>query len=673
MRDSRSAPGAGLDQRLVVGTVIALAIVVLVITWVGIAEKRSDSMTLLVMQGKSFTEALAQAADNAIASENVYDFLVHQRYGEIVTEVASIPQNQIDDQVLARVALDHQLHGVYVFDSLGQPVAGGIVRGPRTSPPDFVLQEMQNLVENPEAKFLLLLDPGQTPSEAIHYYLELTNDLDRIILVVADALYYVNALQQTQIGYLAQKMSREPGVEYIVYQSTDGIVFSSRRISELLSIDADPFLTRALDADTIVQRIITVDRRNVMELVRPFSTPDYQFGLLRIGLSLEGYYAVSGAFDRQMIALAVVLFALVVAVVLYLNSRRKRHEIDQRYRHIKSITDKIFEEMRTGVAVVNEKGHLTLANEAFERIFNISAGVGRPWDTLITHPDLAFENLVSNRFGNEIEVDLTAGKETRTILVAVSHLGERGGGPSGNVIVVYDITRLKEFEQRSARKERLSELGDLAAGVAHEIRNPLNTISIAAQRLAAEFKPTENESGYQTFTSQIREETRRLNTIITRFLALARDEQRHDTRIELENFVAGVVSLLKIEAEQVGIDLNYQCEAGLSVKADEDALKQIFTNLFANAREAFKGDHGRIDITCTRNNDKAEIRFTDSGPGVDSQISNKIFTPYFTTKESGTGLGLPTVHRIVTAMGGEITCEPSRQGAVFVILLPVSK
>ena len=672
MRDFNSGSGARLDQRLVIGIVVALAIVVFVITWVGIAEKRSDSMTLLVMQGKSFTEVLAQAAENAIASENVYDFLVHQRYSEIVTEVATIPSDQVGDQLLARVALDHQLHGVYVFDSLGQPVAGGIVRGPRTSPPDFVLEEIQNLLENPEAKFLLLLDPGQTPSEAIHYYLELTNDLDRIILVVADALYYVNALQQTQIGYLAQKMSREPGVEYIVYQSTDGIVFSSRRISELLAIDADPFLSRALEADTIVQRIITVDRRNVMELVRPFSTPDYQFGLLRIGLSLEGYYAVSGAFDRQMIALAVVLFALVVAVVLYLSSRRKRREIDMRYRHIKSITDKIFDEMRTGVAVINEKGYLTLANEAFEKIFNTSAGVGRPWDSIITHPDLSFENVASNRFGDEIEVDLSTGKETRAILVAVSHLGDKRGEAGGNVIVVYDITRLKEFEQRSARKERLSELGDLAAGVAHEIRNPLNTISIAAQRLAAEFKPTENEAGFQRFTSQIREETRRLNTIITRFLALARDEQRNDAKIELNRYIAETVSLLRIEAEQVGINLTYECEDGLSVKADKDALKQVFTNLFANAREALKGDKGRIDIACRSAGDRVEIRFVDSGPGIDSRIADKIFAPYFTTKESGTGLGLPTVHRIVIAMGGEVTCEPSESGgACFLIQFPL--
>ena len=663
---------AGLDQRVTIGIVILLAVVVFVITWVGIAEKRTDSLTLLVMQGKSFTEALAEAANNAIASENVYDYLVHQRYSEIVTEVASIDPSQITDQLLSRIALDHQLHGIYVFDSTGQPIAGGIVRGSRTTPPDFVIDEMHNLLKNPEAKFLLLLDPGSTPSEAIHYYLELTNDLDRVILIVADALYYVNALKQTQIGYLAQKMSREPGVEYIVYQTTNGVVFSSRRIDELQPIKSDSFLTRALESDTIFHRVINVDRRNVLELVRPFSTPDYQFGLLRIGLSLEGYYAVSRAFDRQMIALAVVLFALVVAVVLYLNSRRKRQEIDLQYRHIKSVTDKIFDEMRTGVAVIGDDGHITLANEAFERIFHIAAAEGKPWDALVTHPDLGFQKISDFRHAGETEVTFEARGKSLTLLVALSHLGDSEGGPTGTVVVVYDITRFKEFEQKSARKERLSELGDLAAGVAHEIRNPLNTISIAAQRLAAEFSPTDRPEEFRTFTSQIREETRRLNAIITRFLALARDERHQQTAIDLKAFLTNAVSLLKIEAEQTGIEIELHCNDEVKIKGDKDALKQVFTNLFINAREALRGKKGRIQIACLPANGKVEIRFSDNGPGIDVQTADKIFTPYFTTKEGGTGLGLPTVHRVIVEHGGEVSYETAPGGgACFVIQLPV--
>jgi hypothetical protein len=142
--------------------------------------------------------------------------------------------------------------------------------------------------------------------------------------ITADALYYTDALKKTQIGYLAQNMSREKGVEYVIYQSKQGIVFSSRTTGELLAIDSDPFLTEALRSDTISNRIYDFQDKTVLELVRPFSTEDYPFGLLRVGLSLERYYSVSRGFNIQMVTLSGVLFVLVVVVLLYLSGTYAR-------------------------------------------------------------------------------------------------------------------------------------------------------------------------------------------------------------------------------------------------------------------------------------------------------------------------------------------------------------
>ena len=104
------------------------------------------------------------------------------------------------------------------------------------------------------------------------------------------------------------------------------------------------------------------------------------------------------------------------------------------------------------------------------------------------------------------------------------------------IVVFYDITRLKEFETESARRERLSEMGQLAAGVAHEIRNPLNAISIAAQRLAVEFRPSDNEQEYQSITNNMRSESKRLDNIITKFLAMAKTEQQQTEEIDIKEY-----------------------------------------------------------------------------------------------------------------------------------------
>ncbi len=673
MSKSSQTVATGVDLRYIAILIIVLAIAVFIITWYGIKESRSDSMQLLVMQGKAFVESLTEAANSAIEAERFFDYLVHKRFSELVVDLAQQPLEALTDEQLLRLAADHNLYGIFVFATDSTPVAGGFSRGSVVRPPEFVLDEINQIIADPENNYVLLLDAGDSPGETVHYYIEITNNLDRVILIIADALYYVDALSQTQIGYLSQKMAQERGVEYIIFQSTEGIVFSSRRTANLLAIESDPFLTETLDSDTIRYRQYEFEEIPVLEMVRPFATVGYPFGLLRVGLSLENYAAISKGYDRQMIMLSGTLFVLVLVVILYLQTRRKRREIDFQYREIKSISDKIFEQMRIGVAAVDSNGTVILANNAFERIFGVQAASGAKWDNLVKLDDLAFEKILARTEPSfESEFRLDVGSEQQWLLIAVSKMTVGPGTGSGLVAVVYNITILRELERKAARKERLSEMGNMAAGVAHEIRNPLNTISIAAQRLAGEFAPADNQEEYLSFTRQIRSETKRLNEIITRFLALAREESQKTASTNLSSVVGEFVELVKYEAQSVNIELVAEVEPSLEVKADPDGLKQVLSNLFNNAKEALEGKAGKISITGTRVDREAQLRFGDSGPGIAGDVRDKIFTPFYTTKGSGTGLGLPTVYKIITDFGGDVRIEDSQLGgAEFVINLPL--
>jgi len=214
-------------------------------------------------------------------------------------------------------------------------------------------------------------------------------------------------------------------------------------------------------------------------------------------------------------------------------------------------------------------------------------------------------------------------------------------------------------------------MGKLAAGVAHEIRNPLNTISIASQRLASEFAPGESSEEYLSMMNQIRSETKRLNNIIGRFLSLAQEEKKRYATIDLSNFITDTVEFFKPEAEKLKLHLSTQVESELRAKVDPDSLKQVFINLFNNSKEAMGGKPGKILIEAQRRGDTTEIAFSDSGPGVNKELREKIFTPFFTTKINGTGLGLPTVYKIISDMGADINVEDSNLGgARFVITIP---
>jgi signal transduction histidine kinase len=390
----------------------------------------------------------------------------------------------------------------------------------------------------------------------VHYYLELTSQLDRVVILAADALYYTDALAATGISQLAQAMAREPGVEYIVYQTAEGIVFSSKRVDDLSRIEDEPFLTHALDADSIVERIYERQGKRILELVRPFSTAQSKFGLFRVGLSLERYYAVSRGFDQQMIILSAVLVVLLLVALAYLRGRRKRYEMTERY------------------------------------------------------------------------------------------------------------------ERQALRRERLSEMGNLAAGVAHEIRNPLNTISIAAQRLAKEFTPESGREQYEMFTTQIRTETKRLNEIITRFLALARDDQKQRAEVKLETLLAEVGELLRVEGDRIGVSVSVETEQGIVIKADPDRLKEVFLNFFNNTKEALAGRPGKFNIAARREEERIVITVTDDGPGIPRRLHDRVFAPYYTSKEAGTGLGLTTVQRIISDLGGDVQLdEHYDRGARFVIVI----
>ncbi|MFQ5453657.1 MAG: nitrogen regulation protein NR(II) [Candidatus Zixiibacteriota bacterium] len=654
-------------------SLIALALTVFVITWVSIKESRSDSFKLMVMQGTAFIEALTQAADNAITSESFFDFLVHKRFSEIVVQLTQDNVDSITERQLVQLAVSHNLYGIFIYNKDSSLVVEGVNRGSILKPPDYVYNEICQLIANPEDNYLLLLDEGNNPDEKVHFYIEITNQLDRVILLVADALFYVEALKQTQIGYLAQKMAREKGVEYIIYQSTEGIIFASRKTGNLLAIESDSFLLEALDSDTVMSRNYIFQDKKVLELVRPFTTDVYPYGLLRVGFSLDRYNAMLRGYDFQMITIAAVLFSLILVVLLYLNSRRKRKQIDRQYQQIKSITDKIFEEMRTGVVAVDGNGYIILANDAFNRIFHLKDPVGNSWNDIINKPELFFETVTSRReksFERELIFDFNSSR--KYLLIIVSKMLPEKNEATGLVAVIYDITQLKELEKKSARKERLSEMGNLAAGVAHEIRNPLNTISIAAQRLAAEFSPSENREEYLSFTKQIQSETKRLNSIINRFLTLTRKDKERRRKINLTDLINEFVQLVKYEAEQLRIELLINAEPRLEIEGDPDSMKQVFSNLYNNAKEALNNNPGKIEIIARKTGSSIQIQFTDSGSGIAKDIREQVFAPYYTTKKAGTGLGLPTVYKIITDMGGDIKIEDSRfGGANFIITFPV--
>jgi signal transduction histidine kinase len=234
-----------------------------------------------------------------------------------------------------------------------------------------------------------------------------------------------------------------------------------------------------------------------------------------------------------------------------------------------------------------------------------------------------------------------------------------------------------EMERQLEKAERLSALGQLAAGVAHEIRNPLNAISMASQRLKREFVPADENKNkeFQTLAGVIRDEIRRLNGIIEEFLTFSKSRRLELHDYPVSEILQKIVTLIREEATLKGITIETRYSNNPAViPMDVDKLEQAIFNFVKNAMESISGE-GTIMISVdSGGKDRISIKISDNGCGMTSEEVERIFNPEYTTKEKGLGLGLPLAHEIIRGHGGEIrVLSQQGSGTTFEIILPTER
>ncbi|KUG24011.1 hypothetical protein ASZ90_006194 [hydrocarbon metagenome] len=339
---------------------------------------------------------------------------------------------------------------------------------------------------------------------------------------------------------------------------------------------------------------------------------------------------------------------------------------------VKVFSEALVKNMPIGLIALDNQDKIIACNEKAQVMLGMASRNTSGKQDMKLLPDPLKKMLVdipsSNGFlERDVKLSFADGKERIWEAVAAGLIDE--GSPTGKILLIRDITDIRQMENEITKSRHLSSIGSLAAGVAHEIRNPLSSI----KGFAVYFKEklSGNEEDEQTVDVMIAE-TERLNRVISQLIEFAKPLELNKETVQFVELVRHAIKLIDVEAKKNKINIEVDITVDLpAVEVDSDKIKQVLLNIFLNALEAMK-DGGNLRIEVKRETDNLTVTISDTGMGIEKTDLPRIYDPYFTSKPAGTGLGLAIVQKIMEAHGGRINVESvTGKGTKVILCFPL--
>ena len=639
-------------------------------------ENKNEIRHLLGEYANSTIDLITKSSTNILSSESEIENLLSQHLLGVAKNIKRLDSlGKLSDEKLVDIANENNVFRINIFDRNGNKIfSNNINEMPHTkseskySPKDFIEpilkgEKSEIIIGFKEARF----EEGSRFAVAVRR----ASDKGGAIVVNLDADEYLKFRKNIGFDRMISDIGSKRGIEYIILQNENKIIASNKPVKGLSSFSDDNFLKGAFDNNLTQTREVSIGDKKVFELVAPFILNGEKLGLYRVGLSMDEIVSAENRMYRRTLIISIVLIFISIVVIGIIVSNQNYRLISDEYKKIQTFTGNILDYMTQAIITSDMDGTIRIFNKAAEKLFDVKSTdvIGKHIKDAIPVFEKYFKD--NEEFSNRDINFKTAAGENLFLNINKTLNYNSDNMPEFITLVVNDVTEIRKMELRNRQNEKMVAMGELASAFAHEVRNPLNSINMIAQRLNKEYKDVVSSEEFVNLNSVLQSESKRINNIIEEFLKYARPPKLNIEKVNSSEFISKLKTIIESNISGKNIEFVLRENDNVELNIDVSQMNQALINIVNNAIDAI-GETGKIELGFCRKNNKAVFEITDSGKGIPKEDISRIFNLYFTTKTKGTGLGLSIVQQIISQHNGAIFVESSEgKGTTFIIELPI--
>jgi signal transduction histidine kinase len=667
-----------INPSIIIAISLTIGIVMIASAYYELKQSKEEIYHLLHEQASSLIETISLSSINTLSSSYEIEGLIAERLmdnARLIKRLDSL--NSLTQKKLIEIGIQNNLYRINVFDKNGNRILSNRIPTKDHPHPEGNVnryEEIEPILTGKTQELIIGLKNAQYSDEQRYAVAISRSGKKGAIVINLDAKNFLEFRKRIGIGKIIQEMGGNSGIEFIALQDNEGILAASKNVDSLSSINEDTFLQEALEKDSIYTRIINFKGTETFEVIKRLKNNNEVIGIYRVGLALDEIRSLEARMYRRIIIISLILAAISIIVLSILFTMQNLKTVSNEYKNFKTLSSSVLQNMAEAVIVLNSDFLIILFNKFSEQLFEESSDVIINKEiSEIMNGKLGFiKNKISTSNDSNIYFDniVEINNEQKILSISITKNLNDKNKIENHTIVINDLTQTKNLEEQAKRQEKLSAMGELASGVAHEIRNPINSIGMIAQRLRREFEPKNDSEEYGSIIKVLKDEVDRINKIISQFLNYAKPIELQKKKINVKDFFNEIYLLFSEQANVKNINFNILTNENLEAEFDPELIKQSIFNLVQNAFDSVN-DKSKVSLKYYLFNSYLYIEVIDTGSGITDENKKKIFDLYFTTRKDGNGLGLSITQKIVSQHNGYIKIENNLpSGTIFKIILP---